>query len=320
MRSLSLICLLLGVCAALAHDVPLNPSTCTFDPVELAGPAAGLSATVAAPTAADATRVVYSVATATAQFQQPVSSPRAFTIGGVTGTITFPQAFNAQVATSGDVHADGVALGVTLGGVATTVPVNLTTAVAVSGDIVATGAAMTGDGRVTLVGTVPAGRLPSPLDAAAVIRLTCRASPVPDLDQFALTPTVTSLAGALSATKGQLRGALRGGVISPATVTGGPAILHLDAGGRSLATVEFPGGFTVQGRDLVAQGADGSRVTLRPGKGRAPARLQVSLAGVAVPPDAGGSVDVRATLVAGPMIVRGGRPFRARSGTLRAGS
>jgi hypothetical protein len=321
MRSLALICVLLGASAALAHDVPVNPSTCTFDPFELTAPDAGLSATVAAPAAADAVRVVYDVATATAQFQQRIVTPRAFTIAGGAGAVALPQAFNAQLAASGDLHADQVALGVTLGGVAATVQVSLTTAVTVASDLVATGTPMAGDGRFTLVGVIPAGRLPAPLDTAAtVVRLGCRVTPAPDLDQFALAPTVSALAGTLSGSKGQLRAALQGGVISPATVTGGPAILHLDAGGASLATLEFPGGFTAQGRDLVAQGAGGSRLTLRPGNGRAPARLRAALPGVAVPANATGSVDVQAILVAGPMTARGSRPFRARSGTLRAGS
>jgi len=320
MRSLGLICLLLSTSAALAHDVPVNPGTCTFDPFELSVPAGGSSATVSSPTAADAMRVVYSVASATAQFQQRSVSPRAFSIGGATGTIAFPQAFNAQLAASGDLHAEDVALRVALGGVTATVPVSLTTAVAVVGDVVATGSPMTGDGLVTLAGVIAAGRLPAPLDATSVVRLTCRVAPAPDVDQFALVPAVTSLAGVLSGTAGKLRGTLKGGTVSAASISGVPAILHLDAGGASLATVDFPGGFTVQGRNLVAEGGDGSRLTLRVGKGRAPARLQVTLPGVAVPADATGSVDVQATLVAGPMTARGSRPFRARGGTLRAGS
>ena len=320
MRALALIPLLLAATAARAHDVPVNPSTCTFDPIEVTALGAGLSASVAAPTAADGMRVVYSVAAGVVQFQQPTVSPRAFTIGGVAGTIAFPQAFDGQLATSGDMHAEDVALGVTLGGVRQTVQVNLTSAVAVAGGVVASGVPMGSDGQFTLAGVIPAGRLPAPLDAATVVRLTCRAAPAPDVDQFVIAPAVTSLAGVLSGTQGKLRGALQGGSLSAATVTGGPAILQLDAGGVALATVEFAGGFTAQGRDLIAQATDGSRLTLRFGKGRAAARLLATLPGVAVPAGATGSVEVEATLVAGPMTARGGRRFRARGGTLRAGS
>jgi hypothetical protein len=321
MRPLALLLVLLGGSAALAHDVPVNPSTCTFDPVELTASGAGPSANVAAPTAADGMRVVYSVASGIAQFQQPNVSPRAFTIAGVAGTIAFPRAWNAQLVTSGDLHAEDVAFGITLGGVRTTVPVNLTSAVEVVGDVVAAGAPMGSDGSFTLAGVIPAGHLAAPLDAAAtVVRVTCRVTPVPDRDQFIVAPAMTSLAGVLSDTRAKLRGALQGGTLSAATFTGGPAILRLDAGGASLATVEFPGGFAAQGRDLVAQGSDGSRLTLRLGKGRAPARLLATLPGVTVPAGTTGSIDVEATLVAGPMTARGSRPFRARGGTLRAGS
>jgi len=320
MRLLAVIPLLLAS-AALAHDVPVNPSTCTFDPLEVSAPDAGLSASVAAPTAADAMRVVYSVASGIAQFQQPTVSPRSLTIGGVGGTIAFPRAWNASLVTSGDMHAENVALGISLGGVATTVMVNLTSAVAVVGDDVVSGVPMGSDGSFVLTGAIPAGRLPAPLDATpTVIRLGCRISPVPDRDQFILVPAVTSLAGVLSPTTGKLRGALQGATVSAATIGGGPAILRLDAAGTALATVEFPAGFSTQGRDLVAQASDGSRLTIRPGKGRAPARLLATLPGVTVPAGATGSVDVEATLVAGPMTARGSRPFRARGGALRAGS
>jgi hypothetical protein len=63
-------------------------------------------------------------------------------------------------------------------------------------------------------------------------------------------------------------------------------------------------------------------MTLRLGKGRAPARLQADLPGreSAVPAGSTGSVQVDATLVAGSVTARAGRPFRARGGTLRAGS
>jgi hypothetical protein len=320
MRFLPVIPILLAS-AALAHDVPVNPSTCTFNPLEVSAPDAGLSATVAVPTAADAMRVVYSVASGIAQFQQPTVSPRSLTVGGVAGTIAFPRAFNATLVTSGDMHADDVALGITLGGVATTVAVNLTSAVAIVGDDVVSGVPMGSDGTFILAGAIPAGRLPAPLDTTpTVIRLGCRVSPVPDRDQFVLVPAVTSLAGVLSPSTGKLRGALQGATVSAATIGGGPAILRLDAAGTALATVEFPAGFSAQGRDLVAQASDGSRLTIRPGKGRAPARLLATLPGVTVPAGATGSVDVEATLVAGPMTARGSRPFRARGGALRAGS
>ncbi len=320
MRALALLPALLVAATALAHDVPVNPATCTFDPIEVTAVASGASASVAPPTAADTMRVVFSVAGGVAQFQQPTVSPRAFTLGGVAGTMAFPRAFDSHLATSGDLHAENVALAITLGGAASTVRTSLTSAVAIAGGVVASGTPMAGDGLVTLASVIPPGNLPAPLDGGAVVRLTCRVTPVPDLDQFVLVPAVSSLAGVLSAHQGKLRGTLKGASLSVASVTGGPAILRLAAAGTSLVTVDVPGGFAAQGRNLVAQGADGSRLTLRLGRGRAPAKLLVTLPGVAVPAGASGSVDVEATLVAGPMTARGSRPFRARGGTLRAGS
>jgi hypothetical protein len=325
MRSLvALLCIVAGAQAALAHDVPVNPSTCTFDPAGLTAVASGLSATMAAPTPADAMRIVYTVATWTAQLQQPTVAPRAFTAGGTAGTLAFPQAFNARFTASGDLRADDVALEVVLGRVTATVPVTLTTAVATAGGGVATGTPMSADGRLALVGMIPAGALPPPFDASAtLLRLGCQANPPPDRDQFAPAPTLASLAGVMSATQGKLRAVLRGGSLTAASLSGAPTILHLAAAGGGTETVEFPGGFAPQGsRLLVAQAADGARLTLRLGTGRAPARLQAVLPGhgTLVPAGTSGAVGIEATLVAGTVTARGRRPFRARGGTLRAGS
>ena len=166
MRTLRLMLLVLVAQVALAHDVPVNPSTCALDPIELSALGGGVSAVVSAPGPDDRARVVYSVATATAQFQQRTAAPRTFIAGGVSGTLGVPdRAFDAPLLTNGDLRADGVALAITLGGASISVPVTLTTAVAMAGSDVVTGTPMTADGRFTLVGLVPAGTLPAPFAA-----------------------------------------------------------------------------------------------------------------------------------------------------------
>src|SRR5262249_7461332 len=184
MRAVAIACLTLGARLALAHDIPVSPSTCTFDTFELTEPDTGVSANVSPPTSADAMRIVYTVATATAQFQQVASTPRAFTVGGTPGTIAFPVAFGATLTAAGDLRADGVALGVMIGSVAATVPVTLTTAVVAVGDSVAGGLPMGTDGRVVLVGSIPRGTLAPPMNASTtLLRLGGHPDPPPDLGQ-----------------------------------------------------------------------------------------------------------------------------------------
>ena len=321
MRSVAIACLTLGARLALAHDIPVSPSTCTFDTFELTEPDTGVSANVSPPTSADAMRIVYTVATATAQFQQVASTPRAFTVGGTPGTIAFPVAFGATLTAAGDLRADGVALGVMIGGVAATVPVTLTTAVVAVGDSVAGGLPMGTDGRFVLVGSIPRGTLAPPMNASTtLLRLGCHADPPPDLDQFAAATSLSALAGVLSPSKGKLRGKLNGGTFAIADLTAGPVILQLLAGGAPIVGAEFPAGLRAQSaRVLIAVGTNGGRMTVRLGRGRQPARVAVDLPGVT---GAGGSgrVEVQATLVAGTVTARGVRQFRARRGTLRAGS
>src|SRR5262249_24610193 len=184
MRSVAIACLILGAPLALAHDIPGSPTTRTFDTFELTEPDTGISASVTPPTSADAMRIVYTVATATAQFQQVSSTPRAFTVGGTSGTITFPAAFGATLTSAGDLRADGVALGVMIGSVAATVPVTLTTAVVAVGDSVAGGLPMGTDGRFVLVGSIPRGTLAPPMNASTtLLRLGGHPDPPPDLGQ-----------------------------------------------------------------------------------------------------------------------------------------
>jgi len=321
MRSLAIAGLLLVARLAVAHDVPVTPSTCTFDPFEMTEPDSGVAAIVAAPTAADAMRIVYTVATATAQFQQAVVTPRAFTVGGTAGTIAFPPAFSARLTAGGDLHADGVGLEVTLGGMTARVPVTLTTSIVSVGGGVVAGIPMGPDGRFLLVGAIPPAALPAPMNASTtVLRVGCQATPPPDLDQFAATPSLSALGGVLSARKGKLHGTLKGATLAAADLTAGPAVLELTAAGSPIVTADFPAGLQAQNaRILVANGADGSRLTVRLGKGRRPARAMVNLPGIALG-GASGRVEVQATLVAGAVTARGTRPFRARRGTLRAGS
>src|SRR5262249_61130858 len=130
--------------------------------------------------------------------------------GGTPGTIVFPAAFGATLTAAGDLRADGVALDVTIGGVATTVPVTLTTAiVAVGGNVVA-GLPMGADGRFVLVGSIPPGALASPMNASTtLLRLGGQADPPPHPDRFPPSTTLRALARVLSPTHGRSRGTLQ---------------------------------------------------------------------------------------------------------------
>jgi len=322
MRAVAIACLTLGARLALAHDIPVSPSTCTFDTFELTEPDTGVSANVSPPTSADAMRIVYTVATATAQFQQEPVTPRSFAIGGVEGTLAFQPAFSGTLLASGDLFYPAVTLTFTLGAVPASVTVPLTTSLAVAGNDVVMGMPMTSDGHLTLVGAVPAGALPPPLaTSATLLELTCQASPPPDLDQFAAPPTITGLAGLLSPSKGKLRGIVRGGTWTVGDLTGRPAILQLVAGDAVLATVDFPSGFSApSARHLVAESANGSRVVLQVARRRPAAQLRVLLPGVEMPSAGGRTASVQATLVVGDVLARGARSFRLRGGALRAGS
>ena len=309
--------LLLVARAALAHDVTVDPSTCQLDTLALDGTTAGTSIVVAPAVASDRVRVVYDVATSTAQFQV-LQRTRRIEAAGKTGTIGLPAAFDATLGARGDLRAERVDLDVTLDDVTTRVRVTLTTGlVGVPGAIVG-GQPIDVTGRFLLIGAIPSGVLPPALAGVTTVRFGCPLQPAPDVDRFTSAALVDSLAGKLAAGGGVLRGVLRDAPALDAFV-GVPALLEVRVAGEPAAVLDLPGGFQGSGRRLTSRSADGSLVTLRRGP-RGTLRLQADLAALALPGVPAGVVDVGVTLVSGATTARGTRVFRARGGTVRGGA
>src|SRR4051812_39983090 len=98
----TLVLLLLVARSAHAHLVPVPPSTCAFDPVEIAAPNDSVIATAAAPTASDVLRIVYDPQASQAQFDLRTVPPRAFTVSGSAGTLALPALFVSTLSNAGD--------------------------------------------------------------------------------------------------------------------------------------------------------------------------------------------------------------------------
>jgi hypothetical protein len=245
-----------------AHDVPIDPSDCTFDQLELTVPDIDLVADVAPATDADAMRLVYDVATRTAQFTAVETRARPFTIGGHVGTLGFPQAFQTELLKSGDLTFSLVGLGLTLDGDTRLAPVTLTTAMLASGGITAEGAPIGADGRITLVGVIPPGLLPAPLDAVStLVRASCVLAPAPDLDQFVPVFEPATLKLVMRERGGQLKATLRGGAPE---LDVRPMHLRVRAGDVQLLLLDLPSGLTAESpRRFVGTLPDGTRVQVR---------------------------------------------------------
>jgi len=307
--------LLAGV--ARAHDVPIPPSACTFDVLELTVPELGLTADVVPATDADAMRVVYEVATRTAQFTAPATRARPFTLDGHAGTLGFPQAFQADLLASGDITFPLVGLSVTLDGETRLAPVTLTTAMLASNGTEALGAPIGDDGRLVLVGAIAAGLLPAPFDAVTtMVRLGCALTPAPDRDQFVPVFAPAKLRLAMG-TRGRLRAVLRGAAPEP---DAHPMHLRVAAGDVVLLTIELPEGLQPERANrFVGQTPDGTVVRLRTKPRGIPThRLDVELADGALPAGlaSAGSVDVLYEV--GGIVARDAGTYRLRGPTLRA--
>lgn len=310
---LVLLALLLTVSPAAAHDVPVEPNTCTLD-LEVG------SAVVAPPADVDALRIVYTVASNVAQFQAATVPPRAFTIGGVAGSLAFPAVFSTTLTTAGDLVFAPIPLAFVVDGVPVTVPVALTTGLVEAEGIVLSGTPIGSDGTLGLVGVVPAGALPAPLDGATVVRARCVLLPVaPDLDQFAEAAAAAKLGGVIKSTKGKLHALLQVPVGTTPDFTRA-AMLRFATSDGDLLVVDLPNGLVASGRKHTGTSADGAVVTVKPGrkKPRPTYKVLLTTPGQTVPPPAGGRADVQATFDLGGVLARGARTFKAKSGGLRA--
>jgi hypothetical protein len=328
--TLALLSLLLAVRTARAHDAPILPSLCTFDPIALDAPASGLGATAVTAGPGDAYRIVYDAGAGMAQFcpadpTDPAGrcaagpSARAFS-GGVTGTIALPF-FAAHLLASGDLFADRVPVAFGFGGASESVPMALTTGLVAVAGAVFEGAPIGADGSLALVG-VGTVSLAGALDGATVVvRLSCKADPVPDLDQFMASTRTTAIRGVLGARGARLHVAFRAGAPVALGVTEPdftqPVEVRVSANGATIAALSLPLGLTSRGgRKFVGQAAgQGSIVITRGGKRSYRMLLQTS--GVSLP-TARGKLPVDVTYQVGGLISRGTRTFHAGAKALSA--
>jgi len=309
----------LGAGIAHAHGVPVLPSTCVLAPVTLA--AAGATATVDAPDGAPPLRIVYDVENGTAQLGADPVVPRTFVVAGTAGTFAPPPLFTATLLTSGDLLASSVPLALTLGGTAYTVTVALTTGVAGVPGTVAEGSPIAADGSFTAVAVATGTGLPAPLAGPLVVRMTCRADPVPDLDQFRPATETRLRAGRLRDGTLVLRGVVRPGPSFVPDFPGRPAILRVRAGDATIVEVVLPDGLAAGAkRRFTGRTADGASTValrfLRRRLGVETYRLDATLAGAAPPAAGGRRVAVTLAMDVGGLVSRTTARFRAvRGGT-----
>jgi hypothetical protein len=251
--------------------------------------------------------ITYDSGTSMVLFDMHATLPRSLHVAsvGLPGELAFPPFFNGRMLASGDIRTTAeVPLSLTIGATRSSLPVVLTTALATAGGVVVEGAPLGADGRFTMVGAAP-GPLPEVGGSPVFVRLTCQATPVPDLDQFRHAAKAKRLSGSLKGVLLKLRMTFATEQEDAPDFAAAPAALRVSAGGVAVGATSFAaGGLTRRGRAFVAEGGDGSRLSLRVLRRRAPARyvLAARLAG-ARPPGAGGT-GVQVTFEAGGILTR----------------
>ena len=245
-----------------AHLEPVLPSTCAFDPVEIAAPADGIAATATAPTASDVLRIVYDPQASQAQFNLSSVPPRDFTVGGSAGTLALPAVFVSTLSNAGDLSVT-MPLAFTVDGTPATVPMTLTTGLAVEGGTIVEGAPLAADGSFTLAGVSAGSSLGGPFAGRVVsVRLTCQANPRPDTDQFAVATQTTFIDGSVNARMLRLRVIFAPPAAVTPDLSTAPAVLRLRLNGALLASVEVPNGLAARSRKLFVGTSTDGRATV----------------------------------------------------------
>jgi hypothetical protein len=303
---------------ALAHIVPIPPSTCRFEPLTFQVPATGLSGSAETGGANDMMRIVFDAAESQIQLCPTVSAtdircgapvPRPFTLGSTAGTVVLPPLFQAAMLSTGDVTIPNLPLTFAIGGAAVTVPVTMTTGLAaVSGTVVA-GTPLQGLGSMTLVGALSGDALPPPLTGQSIlVTFSCQPRPVPDKDQFSTALQMTPIKGEITSAEARLTATAAISSSAPPRLSGVPLLLAVTVNGTPVASAVLPSG--VQGGTrLSGTSADGkATVTVRQTATRLV--LTAVIRNVTLPPQSG-RVLVDLTLDGNGLIGRGEQLFRA---------
>jgi hypothetical protein len=306
----------------LGHVVPVPPSTCAFEPVEIDVPAMGISTQAVAPDPSEQLRLLYDPQAGQAQFDARALAPRRFDAAGSAGTLSVPAFFVASLQDSGDFAAQETVT-LTLDGMSAAVPMVLTTGLAAAGSLVVEGApiAPKPSGVFTLVGVAANGGLGPPVgDAAVAIRLTCVADPRPDVDQFIIATRSTLVSASLTSQQLRLRTIFAPGPTQTPSFADRPAIFRVSTAGGTVLAGQLPSGLPAQNRKLFSgRSTDGTVLVAVRLLRRRPSPtylLGIKASGPSLPAAAGGGTTVTITYDVGGLLSRVTHTLRAnRKGT-----
>jgi hypothetical protein len=280
--ALVLVALLAAGTRAAAHSVAVLPSHCAFDPIAVTAP--GAAVTVAPATAADQLAITYDTGASQATFDLRTVPARALDASGTAGSLDLPDLFQAILFANGDLTVAGLMVDLTMGAASASLPVSLTTGLVTLGGNVSEGSPLGADGRFTLVGGAPSIAL-SPFDGApVVVRLTCQADPVPDLDQFRIAPELAKLSATLKNGVLTLKAQLVLADKNAPDLTGMTAALRASIGSATVAATAFATPLARRGKAFVTEAPDGGMLSLRVVHAKAPTKiaLKARLPGAAV--------------------------------------
>ena len=302
-----------------AHIVPIPPSLCTINPLDLEAADSGVTASATEPGTA-LLRMVYDpnasvvhgcAVSRDAPAQCGDSPPYDFVLDASSGSIALPARFTGLMESDGDLVLDALPVSLTSGATTVTVPVTFTTGLVGAGGKVIEGTPLQGLGSWLLVATVDGEMLPPPFTGhALLLRLACLPRPVPDKDQFVPSSAVTSLKGTIGPAMIRLHATVAVGPADSAALSRGPLLLAVHLDGTTIGTATLSGG--LRGRRRRVGTSDDGRTTVT-ARTQAAGRLAllIEMHGGDLPAPAGPDALVGLTVDTGVLLARGQRLFRS---------
>lgn len=324
-RALATLVLCAATTVASAHIVPIPPSVCAPD-VSFSVPDGPTGAAAIAGTS-DLLRIRFLAAAGEAVFcpadtANPATAcaapqSRAFTVGDATGTMSFPSLIAADIFSSGDIESPLVPITFARAGGTLAVPVTLTTGLAAAGGVVVEGASIADFGSFTLVGVTDATAVsPALAGRTLVIRITCRATPAPDIDQFPLLPEAV-MSGTITKRRVSIRAVLPTNPVPSADLAAQPAMVRVRSGDATVGAALLPDGLVLRGRRFTGATSDGrASISIVPRR-NGTWIVSVMLQDATMPPEAGGRALVDLALDVSGMLARGEALFVGNASRLR---
>lgn len=295
---------------ARGHSAPIPPSDCNL---ELSLSIPSLSVSMASGSSSPAAVLRYDVAQSLVQLETS-SDPVPLAANELDATVALPSAFPVSVDFGGELLASATNVRLGFAGSSTSLTAELTTGLVAADGVVASGAPIGSASPLSMVGVVRGAFPPPVADRNVLVRVSCVAVPIPDLDQFVRGSRVEKLRATATGRQVVAKGVWKASTSQTLPSAGVPVLFQLRSGPVVLSESGEAVRLQAAGRRRWAgQAVDGTSVRIAQVGGQRKALFKITVAGppIGIPPAGAAAADV--VIQVGAAVGRGDGRLRVRS-------